>query len=108
MPPWRGKAVAAAAGWLLARRLVRGPGYWADMATTIEAEDGVDLASCPVPITAPTLIVAGRDDRFYSAALFGQTAQLIAGSHLHLIRGRGHITVTRDRSFTPAVAAFFS
>ena len=96
------------AGWLLARRLVRGPGYWADMATTIEAEDGVDLASCPVPITAPTLIVAGRDDRFYSAALFGQTAQLIAGSKLHLIRGRGHITVTRDRSFTPAVAAFFS
>jgi hypothetical protein len=47
-------------------------------------------------------------DRFYSAALFGQTAQLIAGSHVHLISGRGHITVTRDRSFTPAVAAFFT
>jgi pimeloyl-ACP methyl ester carboxylesterase len=108
VPPWRGKAVAAAAGWLLARRLVRGPGQWADMATTIEAEDGFDLASCPVPITAPTLIVAGRDDRFYSAALFRQTAQLIAGSHLHLISGRGHITVTRDRSFAPAVAAFFT
>ena len=107
VPPWRGKVVAAAAGWLLAR-LVRGPGQWADMATTIEAEDGFDLASCPVPITAPTLIVAGRDDRFYNAALFGQTAQLIAGSHLHLISGRGHITVTRDRSFTPAVAAFFT
>jgi hypothetical protein len=52
--------------------------------------------------------MAGRDDRFYSAALFGQTAQLIARSHLHLISGRGHITVTRDRSFTPAVAAFFT
>lgn len=108
VPPWRGKVVAAAAGWLLARRLVRGPEQWADMATTIEAEDDFDLASCPVPITAPTLIVAGCDDRFYSAALFGQTAQLIAGSHLHLISGRGHITVTRDRSFTPAVAAFFT
>jgi pimeloyl-ACP methyl ester carboxylesterase len=65
---------------LLARRLVRGPEHWADMATTIEAEDGFDLASCPVPIAAPTLIVAGRDDRFYSAALFRQTAQLIAGA----------------------------
>ena len=58
VPPWRGKVVAAAAGWLLARRLVRGPGQWADMATTIEAEDGFDLASCLVPISAPTLIVA--------------------------------------------------
>jgi pimeloyl-ACP methyl ester carboxylesterase len=108
VPPWRGKAAAAAAGWLLAPWLVRDPGQWADMAATIEAEDGFDLARCPAPVTAPALIVAGRDDRFYSPALFGQTAQLIAGSRLHLISGRGHITVTRDRSFTPAVAAFFT
>ena len=35
------------------------------MAVTIEAEDDFDLARCP-PIGAPTLILAGRDDRFYS------------------------------------------
>jgi pimeloyl-ACP methyl ester carboxylesterase len=78
------------------------------MATTIEAEDGFDLAACATPITAPTLIIAGRDDRFYSPALFEQTAQLIAGSSLHLISDRGHITVTRDRRFTPTLAAFLS
>jgi pimeloyl-ACP methyl ester carboxylesterase len=108
VPPWRGKIAAAAAGWLFAGRLVHSPEDWADMATTIEAEDGFDLASRPTPITAPTLIIAGSDDRFYSPALFEETAQLITGSNLHLIRGRGHITVTRDRRFTPTLAAFLS
>jgi pimeloyl-ACP methyl ester carboxylesterase len=108
VPPRRGKIAAAIAGWLLAGRLVHSPEDWADMATTIEAEDGFDLAACEKPITVPTLIVAGRDDRFYSPALFEQTAQLVAGSHLHLISGRGHITVTRDRSFIPTLAAFLT
>lgn len=60
-----------------------------------------------VPPWRGKLIVAGRDDRFYSPALFEQTAQLIAASRLHLISGRGHITVTRDRSFGPTLGAFF-
>jgi hypothetical protein len=38
------------------------------MATTIESEDSFDLAACPT-IGAPTLILAGRDDRFYSREL---------------------------------------
>jgi pimeloyl-ACP methyl ester carboxylesterase len=108
VPPWRGKIPAAVAGWLLAGRLVHSPEDWADMATTIEAEDGFDLAACAKPITAPTLIVAGRDDRFYSPGLFEQTAQLIAGSRVQLISDRGHITVTRDRRFIPTLAAFLT
>jgi pimeloyl-ACP methyl ester carboxylesterase len=108
VPPRRGKTAAAVVGWLLARRLVHSAGDWADMATTIEAEDGFDLAACATPITVPTLILAGRDDWFYSPALFEQTAQLIAGSNLHLLGGRGHITVTRDPRFTPTLAAFLA
>lgn len=108
VPPRRGKIAAAVVGWLLASRLVRSPEGWADLATTIEAEDGFDLAACATPITASTIIVAGRDDRFYSPALFEQTAQLIAGSSLHLISDRGHITVTRDRTFTPTLATFLT
>ncbi len=108
VPPRRGKTAAAAAGWLLAGRLVHSPEDWADVASTIEAEDGFDLAACATPITVPTLIIAGRDDRFYSPDLFEQTAQLVAGSRLHLINGRGHITVTRDRRFTPTLAAFLT
>jgi len=108
VPPRRGKSAAALAGWLLASRLVPNPQDWADMATTIEAEDGFDLAVCPTPIRAPTLIVAGRDDRFYGPALFEETAHLIPNSRLELIAGRGHISVTRDRRFTPTLAGFLA
>ena len=54
------------------------------MATTIEAEDAFDLAKCERPITAPTLIVVGREDRAYSPELFEETARLIAGSDLQM------------------------
>jgi len=67
-----------------------------DMATTIEAEDTFDLATCASPIAAPTLIVAGRDDRFYAPALFEETARLIPGSDLRLLDGKGHIGALGD------------
>ena len=67
-----------------------------DMATTIEAEDTFDLATCASPIAAPTLIVAGRDDRFYATELFEETARLIPGSDLRLLDGKGHIGALGD------------
>ena len=67
-----------------------------DMATTIEAEDTFDLATCASPIAAPTLIVAGRDDRFYAPELFEETARLIPGSDLRLLDGKGHIGALGD------------
>jgi pimeloyl-ACP methyl ester carboxylesterase len=67
-----------------------------DMATTIEAEDAFDLATCARPIAAPTLIVAGRDDRFYAPELFEETARLIPGSDLRLLDGKGHIGALSD------------
>jgi pimeloyl-ACP methyl ester carboxylesterase len=74
-----------------------------DMATTIEAEDAFDLASSPT-IKAPTLIVAGREDRFYAPELFEETTQLIPGSELHLLDGKGHITALQDKRMLEAVA----
>ena len=59
----------------------------ADMATTIEAEDAFDLAACARPIRAPTVIVAGSEDRFYAPELFAETAELIPGSRLRRARG---------------------
>jgi pimeloyl-ACP methyl ester carboxylesterase len=91
------------AGRLLGRRLIHdGLG---DMATTIEAEDDFDLARLS-PIRAPALILAGRDDRFYTPALFAETARLIPGSTLRILDGRGHITVMRDRRFHEAITEF--
>lgn len=106
VPPRRGQLPAAIVGWLLGPRLVDDPAGLDDMATTIEAEDAFDLAACRAPIQAPTLILAGRDDRFYSIALFEETARLISGSRLCLYPRRGHVTVLRDPAFQAELAAF--
>ena len=108
VPPRRGQRVAAAVGWLSARRIVKEDGDWADLATTIEAEDDFDLARCAAPIRAPTLIVGGADDRFYSPSLFAETARLIPNSRLRLVEGCGHITVLRDPHVRRDIAQFLS
>jgi pimeloyl-ACP methyl ester carboxylesterase len=105
VPPRRGQLAAGLAGRLLGPRLIRSG--LCDMATTIEAEDDFDLARLS-PIRAPTLILAGRDDRFYTPELFAETARLIPGATLHLLDGRGHITVMRDRRFREALTGFLA
>ena len=64
-----------------------------DLAVTIEAEDGFDLANCERAIGVPTLIVAGARDRFYPRELLEETQRLIPGSVLVRIPRRGHLTV---------------
>jgi pimeloyl-ACP methyl ester carboxylesterase len=106
VPPRRGQSLAAAVGWLCAGRIVKDDGDWADLATTIEAEDDFDLAQCAAPIQARTLIVGGAEDRFYSPGLFAETARLIPNSRLRLVEGCGHITVLRDPSVRGEIAEF--
>ncbi len=74
--PSRPVGIAAGAGaWLLGPSVIRGPDDLDDMATTIEAEDTFDLANCERPITAPTLIVVGREDQcLQSRAVRGDRA----------------------------------
>jgi pimeloyl-ACP methyl ester carboxylesterase len=106
VPAGRGQHLVAIAGWLFAPRIIGSTQAGADLAATIEAEDGFDLAQCHTQIQAPTLIIAGANDRFYSPALFAETAQLIPNSRLHLVNHRGHITVTRDRAALDALNEF--
>ena len=83
--------------------LARSVGDLSDLATTIEAEDGFDLARCRDAIRAPTLIVAGARDRFYPRPLLEETQRLIPGSVLHLIPRRGHLTLMTDSRLAPTV-----
>jgi pimeloyl-ACP methyl ester carboxylesterase len=83
-------------------------GDLSDLATTIEAEDDFDLARCDGTITAPTLIVAGTRDRFYPQELLEETQRLIAGSVLHRVRHRGHLTVMSDKRATAVVRGFLA
>jgi pimeloyl-ACP methyl ester carboxylesterase len=80
---------------LIGPLILREDETWDDLATTIEAEDDFDLARLGT-ITAPTLVVGGADDIFYSPALFEETAGLIPGSELVLLEGKGHIDALSD------------
>ena len=106
VPPGRGQIPAAALARLAGPRLLAGGDDLTDMATTIEAEDEFDLAKCASPIRAPTLILAGSDDRWYSPELFAETARLIPGSRLRVFEGRGHVTVGRDPGFKQEIERF--
>jgi pimeloyl-ACP methyl ester carboxylesterase len=108
VPPRRGRFAAGLAGAILGpRRLSGGAADLGDLATTIEAEDGFDLAACP-PIRAPTLIVAGAEDRFNPPALVTEMADLIPGSRLELVSGRGHVTVLWSPAYRDGVPRFLA
>jgi pimeloyl-ACP methyl ester carboxylesterase len=107
VPPHRGQTAAGALAWLAGPRVIAGGDDMADMATTIEAEDAFDLAACPT-ITAPTLILAGSEDRFYGPELFAETARLIPGSRLRVFEGRGHVTVARHPEWAGEIERFIA
>jgi pimeloyl-ACP methyl ester carboxylesterase len=108
VPRARGQLAAAGLAWLAGPRLLAGDDRLADMATTIEAEDAFDLARCRSPIRAPTLILAGSEDRWYSPELFAETARLIPGSRLRVFEGRGHVTAARHPEWTSEIERFIA
>jgi pimeloyl-ACP methyl ester carboxylesterase len=83
-------------------------GDLSDLARTIDAEDGFDLARCDGTIAAPTLIAAGSRDRFYSRRLLEETQQLIPGSALLRVPRRGHLTVMAAPRLTATMRGFLS
>lgn len=107
VPPRRGRSALAAAAFLVPHRLFGDAQGIEDMATTIEAEEAFDLARCE-PIQASTLLLAGRDDRFYTQPLFEETAKLVPDCRLRLFDRRGHLTVMRDPAFGVEVAQFLT
>lgn len=108
VPPRRGQLLVGALAWLLAPRLFPIVADLDDMATVLLAEDGFDLAIRPRPISAPTLLVAGCDDRFYTPELFAETAKLIPNCATHLLPRRGHVTALMHPSVLPTVVRFLS
>ncbi|MHB9032109.1 MAG: alpha/beta fold hydrolase [Anaerolineae bacterium] len=61
-----------------------------DLVITVEAEDAHDFYNRLHEIQAPTLVVAGDRDPFYTAELFRETAAGIPGARLILYPGMGH------------------
>ena len=68
------------------------------------AEDVHDFRDRLDEITAPTLVIAGTDDPFYTEALFRETAVGIPGAKLILYPGMGH--PAHGKQFARDVLAF--
>jgi pimeloyl-ACP methyl ester carboxylesterase len=77
-----------------------------DLMITIAAEDEHDFRDRLVEITAPTLVVAGADDPFYTEALFRETAAGIPDARLILYPGMGH--PAHGKQFARDVLRFLS
>ena len=75
-----------------------------DLIVTILAEDAHDFRSRLHEIAAPTLVVAGAEDPFYTEALFRETAAGIPGARLILYPGMGH--PAHGQQFARDVLAF--
>ena len=75
-----------------------------DLIVTIAAEDAHDFQDRLVEIAAPTLVIAGADDPFYTEALFRETADGIPGALLILYPGMGH--PAHGKQFARDVLAF--
>ena len=61
-----------------------------DLVVTIEAEDKHDFKDRLAEITAPTLVIAGDRDPFYTEVLIRDTAEGIPNARLILYKGMGH------------------
>ena len=75
-----------------------------DLVVTIEAEDKFNFKERLAQITAPTLVVAGAEDPFYTEALFRETAEGIPNARLILYKGKGHAAL--GKQFSQDVLAF--
>ena len=75
-----------------------------DLVITILAEDQFSFREQLARITAPTLVIAGDRDPFYTPALFRETAAGIPNARLILYSGMGH--PASGKQFKQDVLAF--
>jgi pimeloyl-ACP methyl ester carboxylesterase len=77
-----------------------------DLVVTIEAEDRHDFKDRLAQIKAPTLVVAGEQDPFYTETLFRETAEGIPKARLILYPRMGH--PASGKQFNRDVLAFLN
>lgn len=90
-----------AAGYLLGPLVIGRDGE--DLAVMIDAEDGFDVRADLARISAPTLLIGGERDGYYSPDILDETAAILPNAvHLQLPR-KGHLSVARDRTVRHAI-----
>jgi pimeloyl-ACP methyl ester carboxylesterase len=86
-PAWLAGPLAPFAALILSLDTPENP---SDLLITIAAEDQFNYQDRLAEITAPTLVIAGECDPFYSVELFQATADGIPNARLILYPGLGH------------------
>ncbi|WP_067838226.1 alpha/beta fold hydrolase [Nocardia lijiangensis] len=79
-----------------------------DTLAFVRAEDAFDLSARLGEITAPTLVVGGEHDEFYSTATFRRTADGIPDSRLIIYPGASHMGSVKHPRFAPDLIEFLS
>jgi pimeloyl-ACP methyl ester carboxylesterase len=78
-----------------------------DFLTTLEADLAHDTAGRLGEISAPSLIIGGNEDPFFSEGLLHETAEKIPDVTLRLYEGVGHgVPKERKRRYEQDVLAF--
>ena len=78
-----------------------------DFLTTLEADLGHDTTDRLPGISAPTLVVGGNEDPFYSESILRETAEGIPDATLRVYEGVGHgVPKERKRRYENDVLAF--
>jgi len=89
---------------LIARPMV--PADPSDVLVTLDAEDAFDVGDRLPEITAPTLVIGGTNDPFYTPDLFLRTASGVQDGRAHLFPGWGHGRASGSSATTHLMLGF--
>jgi pimeloyl-ACP methyl ester carboxylesterase len=77
-----------------------------DLLVTLDAEDAFDVGADLPRVTAPTLVIGGSNDGFYSPELFGDTAAGVQDGRVYLFPGWGHARASSATATTHLTLGF--
>jgi len=77
-----------------------------DLLATLDAEDVFDVEANLPRITAPTLVVGGGKDAFYTRELFEGTAAGVQDGRVHIVDDWGHLRTSGSRTTTALTLGF--
>jgi pimeloyl-ACP methyl ester carboxylesterase len=103
------KRLARAFIKVFGRFVLKVPSDLQDFLTTLEADLGHDTTGRLSEISAPTLVIGGNEDPFFSEDLLRETAEKVPGATLRIYEGVGHgVPKERKRRYEQDALAFLT
>ena len=77
-----------------------------DLLATVDAEDAFDVEDQLGRVMAPTLVIGGAKDGFYTRDLFEATAAGVEDGRVHIFEGWGHARTSGSGAATNLTLGF--